>query len=433
MADRNLTSLPVEHRSGPALGDLIDADREWFGVSRTKQGAAQRAHRSQLETFRFWTPNTACFSWCIVADIDHGDGDLRALSCPATPSWVVMNPVNGHAQAGWVIHPVSHGPTSRIRPQQFLDAVASALSNAVGGDSSFSGVRSRNPFFCGASVWWGDITPRDLGDLKAALVKAGVWKPTNYGSGKGGRLGPESWPQVIGEGERDMTVFALARRAVDPETATYELAARCSPPLPPQQVEKLARQAAKYASRPSKGRGSSWDALSAAQAERARRSWQDSDGAKRRPSSARREAMSKGRAAANVVRSAEASVRAAELAQRAAPMRAEGLSWRAISAQLGVSVMAVRRALGGVSGQEPSGSKGSQEASGTSTNDLQASVGATSKPSATQTPHTVLPVENDSPPLAAALALPPSAPRRGHCSSDSPPCSAPIPFRVFSP
>ena len=358
MADRNLTSSPVEPRSGPTLDDLIAAEREWFGVSRAKDGAAQHAHRSQLETFRFWTPNTSALTWCIVADIDHSDGELRALSCPVTPSWVVVNPVSGHAQAGWVIEPVSHGEQSRARPQQYLAAVASAITNTVGGDPSFARARCRNPFFIGASTWWGNISPRPLGELKAALVAADKWRPTNYGTGEGGALGAESWPQTIAEGERDVTVFTLARRANDPETAVYELARRCSPPLPDSQVEKLARQAAKYKTRTPQrrgGSGGSWEALSVAQAERGRRSWRDDHGAMRAPSQARAEAMSRGRAAANTVRAAEASMRAAELAERVAPLREKGQSWRAISADLGVSVRALRRAVAGVAGQEPSG------------------------------------------------------------------------------
>jgi hypothetical protein len=113
----------------------------------------------------------------IVVDVDRPDAYERLLypGIPR-PDWIITNPANGHAQAGWVIDTVYVGDKSTIGPALFYRAVATALTNAVGGDHHFTCHIVRNPFAeapAGPVEFSTRKTPWRLGELKAHLVN---WK-----------------------------------------------------------------------------------------------------------------------------------------------------------------------------------------------------------------------------------------------------------------
>lgn len=331
-------------------------------VADSKEGHAHRVPADALSAWAFWTPNTALFTWVIVADIDHGDGDFRAWGCPVKPSYVIHTS-GGRVQAGWIIEGVSHGPLARPHPQRYLQAVTNAIRSSVGCDPEFTGDRCRNPVYdvaaAGGQVRWGHVEPRSLKALHRALRRGKAWctAPPTPAAGAaiaarppiGGFWGP--WPEVIPVGERNCTLFHLARRAPRPAAAVHALAARCTEPLPANEVDRLARQAEKYSRRPGSGRvpeaarrGPEWARYVMQQTDLGRRGGQ-------RRTDPQKAALAQGPAAAAIIRTAEATVRAAAIWADAQVHLAAGLSLRAAAAAVGVSPRTLRRYrdLGGAS------------------------------------------------------------------------------------
>lgn len=110
----------------------------------------------------------------IVVDVDRSDAYERLLY-PGVPrpDWIITNPSTGHAQAGWAIDSVYVGNKSTLGPALFYRAVATALTNAVGGDHNFTGHIVRNPFAespSGPVEYSSRTTPWRLGELKAHLT-----------------------------------------------------------------------------------------------------------------------------------------------------------------------------------------------------------------------------------------------------------------------
>lgn len=110
----------------------------------------------------------------IVVDVDRSDAYERLLY-PGVPrpDWIITNPSTGHAQAGWAIDSVYVGNKSTLGPALFYRAVATALTNAVGGDHNFTGHIVRNPFAespSGPVEYSSRTAPWRLGELKAHLT-----------------------------------------------------------------------------------------------------------------------------------------------------------------------------------------------------------------------------------------------------------------------
>lgn len=222
--------------------------------AESKAGVSKSRTPRVRVRYAFWTPNPRQVTWVILVDIDHDDALLRALwVLLPRPSWVVHNLTNGHAQAAWIIHPVSHGPTSRAHPQQFLRAVTHSLRLAVGGDPAFTGRRCRNPWFESdeVEVFWGPTEPRHLGELKADLVAAGLWvgrplTPTqDGGTGEGDALtAPALDAGPIVMGRRNVAVFDVCRFAAYEGRDFAEVArdtnrVLCDPPMGEREVERI--------------------------------------------------------------------------------------------------------------------------------------------------------------------------------------------------
>lgn len=67
------------------------------------------------------------------------------------PTYVVVNPDNGHSQYGYALAaPVGTGPNARERPQQYLKAIDSAFRVKLGADPNFTGHMAKNPLH----PWW---------------------------------------------------------------------------------------------------------------------------------------------------------------------------------------------------------------------------------------------------------------------------------------
>lgn len=339
------TTIAAAHTNSTTIdAESVTPAREWWRVARAKDTATVSARTLGLENWTYFVPNTNRLTWVIVADIDHADGDLRAWSCPAAPSWVIVNPQSGHAQAGWIIEPVSHGPRAREKPQQYLEAVESALRAEVGSDARFTAGRCRNPFYLAASVRWGHAQPRSLGTLKASLVEAGAWKPTNQlaSTDSGSNAQPAcAHARAILRGERNVTVFEVARRAHNVEEAAHAANDLCSPPLPEAEIKHIVASIERYRARqgiPTRSTQRVSDTHRQWQSERGRRG-----GSRHTP--AQRAGLAQGTYAAAQVRRTEAMMRRQHIVDQAAPLLDQGHSQRAVAAELGIPESTLRTAL----------------------------------------------------------------------------------------
>lgn len=315
---------------------VVPPQRRWFASCHAKHSAySARVTPDDLTKWEFWTPNTKYQTWAVLVDVDTADARDR-LTNPRlpTPSWIVLNPANGHAQAGWIIEPVAHGAQARPKPQQFLKAVADVLKRAVGGDPHFSGARCRNPFFSGYTVLWGPLEARSLGTLRKQLHASGLWEFEHQElSVRAQRLTKAYYRH----GERNVAVFDAVRfAAYAGETDLESVAAsvQMEGALAPNEVAAIIRSVEDWVgSKYSRGH-EAWGS---------RHDWLAGIGRRgglkggRTKTGERLKALQGARA----VRSAQAVLRAEE----ARMLRAEGKTFAAIAAQLKVSTKTVQRYL----------------------------------------------------------------------------------------
>ncbi|MCF4007773.1 replication initiation protein [Corynebacterium uropygiale] len=71
------------------------------------------------------------------------------VQCGIGPSWVGINPINGKAQAIWLIDPVYADATGQSRNMTLLSATSRALGELLDHDPHFSHRFSRSPFYTG--------------------------------------------------------------------------------------------------------------------------------------------------------------------------------------------------------------------------------------------------------------------------------------------
>jgi hypothetical protein len=245
-----------------------------FRAGQAKNQAFVVRHHSMTD-YAFVQINPQDWINFLVVDVDHDDA-LERLLYPAVPQahWIVINPVTGHGQAGWMIEPVYCGNDAAARPVAFAHAVQTALNNLVGGDEAFSRFLVRNPV---ATVPAGEVrfgtraTPYRLGELKAHMVEfvdpfedmladapaagVGAWDPRRTQPPT--RTSLLSTPHDTGASSRNCQVFYATRRhlwnqhsttgtAPDLDTAltyAHELNDRLPDPLSPREVREIAASA----------------------------------------------------------------------------------------------------------------------------------------------------------------------------------------------
>lgn len=189
---------------------------------------------------RFWTPNSAGLVWTITVDIDHPQAiqtvmeavhlspvvaTTRPQGAPIppehrgfpVPSYVVVNPATTHAQATWIIDPVTVSEAGSWAPRVFLHDLRHALTATLGGDEAFTHGRARNPLCESAQVLWGETRPRTLREIKDGLLSTGRWSRDRSWADSASRtvitpVTASAAPctgDVLGEGERNAGIFRL--------------------------------------------------------------------------------------------------------------------------------------------------------------------------------------------------------------------------------
>ena len=235
------------------------------------------------------------------------------------PTWTAINRQNGHAHSAWGLEvPVLvDGLGARDAPLRYLCAVESLMAERLQADPGFGGLITKNPAH---PLWWRLRGPR----LAYSLGELAEWLP-----GLEKHRPKRRAPEQIGLG-RNVALFDRVRhwayRAIRPywgtglqgwnawlslcnsRALTYN--ADFLTPLDGREVWHLARSVAKWTWRNTTAEGFS--------------AWQAAQGRKA------------GIASGKVRRQANEQKRV-----RAHLMRAEGMSFRAIAAELGVGVMTV--------------------------------------------------------------------------------------------
>lgn len=326
-----------------------------FRVSLDKDGCVPNlGHRSMVE-FPFVQLNHDDFINFLVVDVDHDNAELRLLhpSVPE-PHWIIINPDNGHGQAGWMIEPVYRGPKARPRPIEYARAVQTSLDLATDCDEAFTRYLVRNPVAhspAGIVRFGSRPSPYPLGELMKHMQDYSdpfepdyqAWNPYHSFSGRS--------RAIMGEaetGNRNNSLFRATRSflydrwAQDHLDPTYEVAynhamglnQRLDTPLAAQEVRWLSQSAVRQVQ---KGRG--------------RRAGNNTDEAYREH--CRRVGASGGRvksprkaaaARLNAPKAVQARRQATDdLAGQAHDLKAQGASLKQIAEALNRSVATVRR------------------------------------------------------------------------------------------
>lgn len=235
----------------------------YFRGGPTKDSAHPNRGKS-MRGFPFVQINPRDFVNFLVVDVDRDDAEMWLLhpSVPE-PHWIIRNPDNGHAQAGWMIDPVRCGAGAREQPVRYMEAVRSALENLTSSDQAFTRFLVRNPVAhspAGEVTLGTRVQPYSLGELMTHMQsyqdpfddELDAWQPRGRTS-FAARLATER----SDEGGRNNALFYATRtelwRRFDTEqiapSKAYalnyatELNNQLPSPLPAREVKELAYSA----------------------------------------------------------------------------------------------------------------------------------------------------------------------------------------------
>ena len=250
-------------------------------------------------------PTSACW---LLFDVDRADAALRweDVGLPA-PTWVARNPANGHAHLAYGLAvPVATSDAARAGPLRLAAAIQAAFTAQLGADVHYTGLITKNPLHPSWDVAWhcrGEHDLYALHDLAEFVT-----------------LGRKTAPESTGALGRNCALFDALRlwayKAVrayfkpgglaDWQAAVHAHARvhnRFTVPLPESEVRAIARSVAKWV----------WQRFT--------------------PAEFRAKQGKRGRRKGEAVRVAMLPV--------VHQLRAEGLSLRAVAAEVGVSYQTV--------------------------------------------------------------------------------------------
>lgn len=306
-----------------------------------------------MQEYPFVQINPADFRNFLVVDVDREDAELWLMH-PAVPEphWIIQNPENGHAQAGWMIDPVHTGTGAKEHPIRYADAVQASLDRLVGADAAFTRFLVRNPAAhspAGRVVFGKRLEPYSLGELMRHMQQyrdpfEPGWSAWDPGQGfTPARIAP----RAADEGGRNNAIFYATRaelwRRYDEGFAPAESAAldfatllnsALADPLPQREVREISASAVRQVNR-GKGRHHGGErGTSTYLAELGRRGGQTTSATKREAAAAN--------AAKATLKRQESS---AEAASKAHTLRRLGHSLAQIARLVGRSLRTVQRYL----------------------------------------------------------------------------------------
>jgi Replicase family/Primase C terminal 1 (PriCT-1) len=228
-----------------------------------------------LREFAFVQINPRDFINFLVVDVDREDAELWLMH-PAVPEphWIIQNPQNGHAQAGWMIDPVRRAPDAREHPVRYAESVQAALDVLTGSDPNFTRFLVRNPVAqspAGNVRFGSRLEPYTLGELMKHMQsyrdpfepEFNAWSPTREAFNNSRTVS-----RRVDEGGRNNALFyatrtELWRRFTDQGISPSQehalayadgLNQQLATPLPEREVRELAFSAVRQVLR-GKGKG----------------------------------------------------------------------------------------------------------------------------------------------------------------------------------
>ena len=146
--------LKVAH-SSPLVG--VEYPGHIIKTFRVEPERAWRFERLEVNPAHVWA--------VLTFDCDRGDVDRPV----PIPHWEVVNRLNGHLHAGYVLrNPVHRYKGARGRPQDYATAVEREMIALLGADAGYNGVVTRNPVWPGPdcdTIWYARTDPYDLWEL----------------------------------------------------------------------------------------------------------------------------------------------------------------------------------------------------------------------------------------------------------------------------
>lgn len=149
--------------------------------------------------------NPESVSNLLVTDIDHPDALLRAISHRSgwLPNAVVENRLTGRSHAVWALsEAITRTEYARRKPLAYAAAVTEGLRRSVDGDTSYSGLMTKNPLHDAWEAYWLTDHLYTLPELDEHLSEQG-FMPT-----KGWQRTRRTNPVGLG---RNCAIFETAR------------------------------------------------------------------------------------------------------------------------------------------------------------------------------------------------------------------------------
>lgn len=133
----------------------------------------RREKRSVARTRRFVEASPKALLSMLIVDVDHEQTLEKAFWRPAThpdPSWVSINPENGHGHVGWVLKtPICRTDSARLAPMRFAARVEAGLMHSLDADQGYAGLITKNPLHEHWETFWGPEKPYELRTLAEQL------------------------------------------------------------------------------------------------------------------------------------------------------------------------------------------------------------------------------------------------------------------------
>lgn len=181
--------MPLTHSPhSPALFSGARLARRPYCTDDYSAGLKVRPQAQALRHSHVQANSPGMF-WRLVFDVDRPGALFAAEDANvAPPSWVAVNPTNGHAHIGYELaEPVTTTDTSRAAPIRFAAAVEHGYTLALKADRGYSGLMCKNPHSSRWHTYVYNPTPYDLPTLAEWLP--GLPKTPAKGEASTGAVG----------------------------------------------------------------------------------------------------------------------------------------------------------------------------------------------------------------------------------------------------